>query len=393
MELNNIDLYALLGIHKHSHPKTIKDAYRRKARQLHSDKAKPGLSAEQLQDNQIKLSLINQAYAILSDQHKRRLYDMEYAADLGELKSDFQFSLSGQYSQAKELRDQRPLSHEELLRQREEDTRQLFGQTGTGYAFAPRKISMDEFNKQFEETRPIDPNDFGYSEELGMSGRTTSTSYNPDDFSDYMQKQPKMFQRRRDFNIDKFNTMFDRYTEPDPNTEIEEIHNNDDYEPDGFSNFNDQQVSTVNSFNGLMITGETSGGFSSNNFTDYKQAFQNNIITNNMKKSARQLETDPLGTNDFNKRLNALKANRSVDIDPLEKNRNKAQTELLERKRREIDNFENKNKHVVEKYSSQFSPDLIDQAFNQGRICDIYSNENQKIKNMFDKTGRKKKSK
>lgn len=384
MELNNIDLYALLGINKFSHPKTIKDAYRRKARQLHSDKAKPGLTPEQLQDNQIKLSLINQAYAILSDSHKRRLYDMEYAADLGELKSDFNFSLSGQHSQAQELRDQRPLSHEELLRQREEDTRQLYGQSGTGYLYPPKKLSIHEFNKQFEETRPIDPNDFGYSDELGMSGRVTSTSYNPDDFGDYTQRQPKMFQRRRDFNLDKFNSMFDQYTEPDPNSEIEEVNDANSYEPDGFSNFNGQ-VSTVNSFNGLMITGETTGGFSGSNFTDYKQAFQNNIITNNMKKSARKLESDPLGSRDFNKRLNELKANRSLDIDPLEKNRNKAQDDLLNRKKKEIEQFEQQNKHVVKKYSSQFSNDLIDQAFNQGRITDIYANDRRELESKYQK--------
>lgn len=63
------DLYALLGVPKTADAETIKKAYRRLAKDLHPDK-NPGNKAAEA-----KFKAVNQAYDVLSDEKKRRLYD------------------------------------------------------------------------------------------------------------------------------------------------------------------------------------------------------------------------------------------------------------------------------------------------------------------------------
>lgn len=60
------DLYETLGVGEDATDKEIKDAYRDKAKQTHPDKE--GGDKE-------KFQLVQKAYSILSDPHKRKLYD------------------------------------------------------------------------------------------------------------------------------------------------------------------------------------------------------------------------------------------------------------------------------------------------------------------------------
>ena len=61
--------YEILGVPRSSSEKEIKQAYRRLARQYHPDVNKNDKSAEE------KFKQINEAYEVLSDQNKRKLYD------------------------------------------------------------------------------------------------------------------------------------------------------------------------------------------------------------------------------------------------------------------------------------------------------------------------------
>ena len=61
--------YEILGVSRSSSEKEIKQAYRRLARQYHPDVNKNDKSAEE------KFKQINEAYEVLSDQNKRKLYD------------------------------------------------------------------------------------------------------------------------------------------------------------------------------------------------------------------------------------------------------------------------------------------------------------------------------
>ena len=65
----NKDLYKVLGVDKSADDKKLKSAYRKLAKKYHPD-ANPGdKDAEQ------KFKDVGEAYAILSDPEKRKLYD------------------------------------------------------------------------------------------------------------------------------------------------------------------------------------------------------------------------------------------------------------------------------------------------------------------------------
>src|SRR5919198_5686848 len=72
------DYYELLQVPRHADARTIKDAYRRLARQFHPDSNKSRIAAEHMK-------LLNAAYDTLSDPLKRRQYDerLELEAQYG----------------------------------------------------------------------------------------------------------------------------------------------------------------------------------------------------------------------------------------------------------------------------------------------------------------------
>ena len=65
----NKDLYAVLGVERTADDKKLKSAYRKLAKKYHPD-ANPGNK-----DAEQKFKDVGEAYAILSDPEKRKLYD------------------------------------------------------------------------------------------------------------------------------------------------------------------------------------------------------------------------------------------------------------------------------------------------------------------------------
>jgi curved DNA-binding protein CbpA len=72
---NPDDYYAILGLKKTCKPKEIKSSYRKLALQYHPDKVQSGSDEATKADAEAKFVLISQAYAVLSDPKKRKIYD------------------------------------------------------------------------------------------------------------------------------------------------------------------------------------------------------------------------------------------------------------------------------------------------------------------------------
>src|SRR3990170_770253 len=65
------DYYDVLGIGRETGPEAIKKAYRRLAMQFHPDRVPP----EQKAEAEEKFKEVSEAYEVLADEEKRRLYD------------------------------------------------------------------------------------------------------------------------------------------------------------------------------------------------------------------------------------------------------------------------------------------------------------------------------
>ena len=74
------DYYKILGVEKNADQKEIKKAYRKLALKYHPDK-NPSKNAEE------KFKEISEAYAVLSDNNKRKMYDTYGHAGIQTLQS------------------------------------------------------------------------------------------------------------------------------------------------------------------------------------------------------------------------------------------------------------------------------------------------------------------
>lgn len=74
---NRMNLYMILGVPESANAETIKKAYRKLVKECHPDTHPGDRKAEE------RFKQVSEAYAVLSDEEKRRKYDRERAAGAG----------------------------------------------------------------------------------------------------------------------------------------------------------------------------------------------------------------------------------------------------------------------------------------------------------------------
>ena len=373
-ELENIDLYNVLGVDKKATHSEIRKAYHYKAKLLHPDKQNVDITESELDSIEEEMRYLNIIYNILSDPDKRKLYDKEYTKSHTELQ--------GPYQEARRLQEQLELGEidketynrlwKEAVAETEFETKinpydeTLDPKKNSRYSGLDRKVD-NPFNREFEDNRPEDPNEFGY----GEYERTTSTAYS----ADTVPKPEKIFTGK--FNLNNFNQVFDEINEEKRLQEANEYQLIKASELPGVDLFGGVSGTNISTHNGLMIIGEDyeHSGFQSElnagkggsgfGFSDYHQSFNSNRNPDSLKfkqsssdwSSKRESETSAISGSDFKARMRELNASRSETITSQE-----TESEYYQRRARELQEESRRNASFVSRFESQYPAALIQQA-------------------------------
>ena len=295
VDLREYDLYGILGIKSDASIREIKHAYRKKIKKIHPDKV-----GNNSYNNSV--ALLNRIYNILSDSDNRKVYD-NHNSSFDELKNN-----SRNYKQERKQED----------------------------------INESNFNEKFDQNKTLDPTDIGYGEYgKDLKPRTSSTCY-------IQPKKPKKI--IKDFNIDKFNRIFEYYNK-----------NSEEPQEVKESETSLVGVSSISSYNGLMIVGYTQDDFSGDFYSDYKTGFKkshknpkkiSNKIDYKTKKEKKLTQTD------FNNKLIKV-SNSRIKIEPKQTGED-YDKQKKKKEKKEI----KKNKKIIQKYAQCYPQELIEQAMN-----------------------------
>lgn len=333
------NLYDILGIDKKSDIKTIKEVYRKKAKELHTDKLK-NLDQNQKKEKEIQFKILTDAYKILINPIKRSHYDHNFSSNFIEQRSNFNDYLNEQFSM------------NDLIRQRNDDVLINTGNKPSNY-FNPtdyNRISNDDFNKMFDKNRSSDPNDHGYQD--NMVNSNINLEYNPND----IEIKRKIFKSQNDFDNNEFNNMFENITFTNPNKKLSKYKENENEleQPSGLDSFNSSNATEISNYNGLMIFGNNVNDYTDKNYTDYMNAFTDNTLAG--------ISTDKYYRDNsisLNKRIEKLNMERNRDIKPIEKNKSVAESKLIKDREKQIELENKKREEFAKKFINQYPDHLI----------------------------------
>lgn len=174
---------------------------------------------------------------------------------------------------------------------------------------------LDNFNKEFENSRVQTPNDFGYSNERLKDLK---------DYDNFEYKPTQLFDAKQ-FNPTDFNKAFDY------NQETQGLSASKDVgvyfkTTDGFNAYNacdSGGFANVSSFNGVMIVGDSFGqngsGYFDTNYSDYKQVFSapknpNEQITVPQNFQGINTKVVPLSDKDAQEQMNLQIQMRQMNL-------------------------------------------------------------------------------
>lgn len=166
---------------------------------------------------------------------------------------------------------------------------------------------LNSFNKEFSKSKGDTPNDFGYE---------AKRMQNIDEYDQFQYKPHQLF-NDKNFNPNDFNKAFEYHQEKHgkslATTDMSIYHQT----TDGFNAYNSGDLNgsaSVSSYNGLMLVGDTFGqsglGYSdNNNYSDYKNTFENKAINPNSNLS---IPSDFKGQDRFTKPLTATEIKQKM---------------------------------------------------------------------------------
>jgi len=251
------------------------------------------------------------------------------------------------------------------------------------------KNDVDNFNNDFMKTRVDTPNDYGYSVER-MS--------NEKDYEQFEYKPPQLFDTKN-FNSNDFNKAFEYQK-----TQFEDESNNsitgalihkttDDFY--GYNTADLNGIATVNSYNGILITGDNFGqsgiGYSDGNYSDYKQTFnraknpESLNIPNDFKYNS---DVKKLSKSESDKELRRLQELRNDHIisGSSKTNFKLQEQELLKKQNNFIKEKEENDKQFISQFKNLFKDqNLIETALNGKLIKDSFDNKQLNLKQFGNK--------
>lgn len=251
---------------------------------------------------------------------------------------------------------------------------------------------LDLFNNEFNNLHIKNPNDFGYE---------TERIQNIKDYDDFDYKPHQLNFGNKKFNKEEFNKVFEYQQEFYNDTqELLPYHTTND----GFNAYNGNNLennSSVSSYNGIMIVGDTFGqsgvGYYDSNYSDYKKSFQ--VPTNPTSElkippdyKHKTMTQTPLTLSESKKQLELRMSNRNINYQTGNGTKYEfkhQETLLLDKQSEDIKNKLTHDKNLILEYQELFSDQtLIKNAIQGGLICssdycDELNVEKRNIKTTF----------
>lgn len=233
---------------------------------------------------------------------------------------------------------------------------------------------LNNFNKEFEQSRVQTPNDFGYSNERLQD---------PKDYDSFGYKPTQLFDSKQ-FNPGDFNKAFEY------NQETHGLSASKDIgvylkTTDGFNAYNAGEsgaFANVSSFNGVMIVGDSFGqngsGYFDTNYSDYKQVFsapqnpdEQVTVPQNFKSKNKKIIS--LSDKEAQEQMNLQVQMRQINLNKSSSSKQNFQIQeqmFLEKQQNDIKQKIEQDRDFVLQYRHMYKDqNTIDQALNKQLIC------------------------
>ena len=233
---------------------------------------------------------------------------------------------------------------------------------------------LENFNKEFEQSRVQTPNDFGYS---------TERIKDPKDYDNFEYKPSQLFENKS-FNTNDFNNAFEYNQENQGLSSAKDV---GVYfkTTDGFNAYNagdSGAYANVSSFNGVMIVGDefgqTGAGYFDANYSDYKQVFSApknpdkiNVPTDFESKVNTKVKA--LSNKETQEQINLQIQMRQMNLKSGSASKQNFQIQeqlLLDKQQNDIKEKINQDRDFVLQYRNMYKDqDTINNAINNSLIC------------------------